>query len=212
MNLKTDVLIILNGEIISDIDLSFYSHVFPVDGGGDFLKDKNIIPEVMLGDFDSISSDTLEHFKKNNTEIISFPSKKDFSDLQLTLEYISQRFNNICIDVVGCFSQTRIDHFLINLEVFAKFADRFTFNIIDKRFTQIISSKDLNINVATDKVISIISMSERCKFQKSKGLEYDLEDIVIERFSSKGLSNKTKTSRITSAIREGIFSIILPAG
>ncbi|MCK9224488.1 MAG: thiamine diphosphokinase [Candidatus Muirbacterium halophilum] len=212
MNLKSNILIILNGEIISDIDLSFYSKIFPVDGGGEYLKNYSIIPDIMIGDFDSISKNTLDYFKKNNTKIISYPSKKDYSDLELTLYYISENYNNINIDVIGCFSDTRIDHFLVNLEVFARFADKFTFNIIDKRFKQIISSKNINIECIKNVPISILSMSDKCIFEKSTGLEYNLKNITIERFSSKGLSNKTKTSRITVVIREGIFSIILPAG
>lgn len=48
--------------------------VIAADGGYDFLKKHNIIPDMLLGDFDSLSSsDYITNAEDNHIPVLSFP-------------------------------------------------------------------------------------------------------------------------------------------
>jgi len=55
-------------------------YVIAVDGGYEYATTHNITPDLIMGDFDSVSV-----FPGENTSIpvISFPAKKDYTDMML---------------------------------------------------------------------------------------------------------------------------------
>ena len=59
--------------------------IYCADGGANFAYKENILPCVILGDLDSISSEALNYFKANNVKIIKFSGDKDYTDFELVL-------------------------------------------------------------------------------------------------------------------------------
>ncbi len=58
--------------------------IIAADNGLSLLHEFNINPDLIIGDLDSASSNLLQHYP--NTPIEKFPSKKDFSDLELCIK------------------------------------------------------------------------------------------------------------------------------
>ena len=79
-----------------------------VDGGYGFFRKTGLIPDVLIGDFDSIG-----HLPKNlpeTTEVVTFPVRKDKTDTHLALDYCLERGArkiDIVMPGVG-----EIDHFI----------------------------------------------------------------------------------------------------
>ncbi|ETA82036.1 thiamine diphosphokinase [Youngiibacter fragilis] len=86
--------------------------IIAADSGGEFLKEIGIMPDVLLGDFDSLSEETLEYLK-GRCEIIRFDAVKDFTDTEAA--YLKAReYSPESYLFFGC-TGVRLDHFLGNL-------------------------------------------------------------------------------------------------
>ena len=96
------ILLVLGGrppEINWLRDVSFnYKRIWAADSGGGICKKAGLLPEYLIGDFDSICERDKEWLISHGTEIIKYPAEKDLTDYQLCLEIASQnRVKNIIV-------------------------------------------------------------------------------------------------------------------
>ena len=67
------VLIVANGEWPKQFDLADYAEAYPVivalDGAANRLIGSNMIPDVLLGDLDSVSESVLEQCKASDVTV-----------------------------------------------------------------------------------------------------------------------------------------------
>src|SRR3989338_8374682 len=83
------------------------------DGGANLIEKLKLIPNIVIGDMDSIKPELLKKYKS-----IKYPAKKDKTDFELTIDYcLAQKFQEIIIfGILG----DRIDHLLANIFLLAK--------------------------------------------------------------------------------------------
>ena len=88
------------------------------DGGARHLTAASMIPDVLVGDMDSLNPEQLAHYEQLGVKIIKYPVNKDFTDTALALDYaLSQQPETISIwGALG----GRIDHALANLFLLIK--------------------------------------------------------------------------------------------
>lgn len=99
--------ILLNGsEPATFPDLSEYSIVCAIDGAYNHFKSKNIVPDLVTGDFDSIDS------IPTTVEVVNTPNQ-DYTDFEKALQILKHR-GYYYIDVYGG-SGKEHDHFLGNI-------------------------------------------------------------------------------------------------
>ncbi len=82
------------------------------DGGIRFFLKNKIIPDILVGDFDS--SPKLSKKYLSQMEVVEFPRRKDKTDSQLALELALSR-GATDIEICGGFSLSEIDHTLGNI-------------------------------------------------------------------------------------------------
>lgn len=78
--------IIVNGSTKGTL-LITGDYIIAVDGGANELRRRGIIPDVIVGDLDSISQSTLNYFKDKGVKVVTYPHEKDETDLELALVY-----------------------------------------------------------------------------------------------------------------------------
>jgi len=119
LNMKTNdnkksVLIIANGEPPGDDILYKLVHdsdiIIAADGGSNICFQKNIYPDFIIGDLDSIEKHVLNHFK--DCEIIKI-ADQDSHDLDKAIQF-SQTLKPDIVRVIAAFGK-RFDHSLANL-------------------------------------------------------------------------------------------------
>ncbi|CAK8054216.1 thiamine diphosphokinase [Eupransor demetentiae] len=85
------------------------------DRGAYYLLKKGITPALVVGDFDSLSSEEFDFVqsKIQAAEIEQVPTRKDFTDTQLALRHAVE----MPVDLINVYGATggRIDHLLSNL-------------------------------------------------------------------------------------------------
>ena len=83
-------LILANGELaetafLPDL-LARTNLVIAVDGGADHCRRLGIIPDILIGDLDSIDPAVLEEFRRKAVTVLRHPPRKDATDLELALD------------------------------------------------------------------------------------------------------------------------------
>jgi thiamine pyrophosphokinase len=83
------------------------------DSGANCLYDYNIMPDLLLGDFDSIDKKVLDYFKKSNCTLDIYPTEKDYTDTEIAVKKaLSMKPDEIIL--LGC-TGSRVDHLLGNI-------------------------------------------------------------------------------------------------
>jgi len=106
----------LLGRLSVDADL-----VIAVDGGGELCRDADVVPDMLVGDFDSISSEVVDELARAGVRIHQFPAEKDETDLELALAE-ARRAGADRVVVTAAFSG-RLDHTLGALAALTSAAD-----------------------------------------------------------------------------------------
>ena len=120
MNNKKNVSVILNGQmptddaIINQITNSDY--IIAVDGSANKLFDLEIIPDVIIGDLDS-----LQYINNKNIELVKTPNQNK-TDFRKTLEWCIEK-NILDISIFGISGESE-DHFLGNYYTLSDFGEK----------------------------------------------------------------------------------------
>ena len=84
-------------------------HFIGVDGGCLKLMEEELPIDLAIGDFDSISVEDKEILKNYASNMIEFPSEKDFTDFEEALMWVAKVYPQQKIHVLGAFGG-RVDH------------------------------------------------------------------------------------------------------
>ncbi len=154
---------------------------------------------MILGDFDSVDSHILEKYKQLKIETVTFPSEKDYTDMELAVEYAVQKgFKHVVM--IGA-SGTRLDHTLANIQLLEKYHFMgIDLEIIDNNnHIKIISDNtDIKIKYKKDYFVSLVPVTETIEGLTLEGFKYPLDNVIVKRGTTFLISNEItqKTGRI----------------
>lgn len=177
MNKDDKCFVFLNGDF--EDEKEFYlkiidgsKNIFCADGGANFCYKFNLVPLEIWGDMDSINEGVKNFYINKNVIFKIFPHDKDFTDTELILEYLSNKFKKII-----CFFGISKDmaHTLTNFTLFYKFK-----NIEFINFNEIISfleeKKEYYIENKKNTKISFVPCSLEIKNLTLNGFKYNLSN------------------------------------
>ncbi len=201
-----NVIVSLAGECsIRRDQLEEYNFVVGVDSGTDYLYKLFLIPNLIIGDLDSINPKTLDRAKKDNTEILDFEVDKDKTDFELTLEYLKNNdYKNITI--IGGESGD-LDHLFGNLLSIAAFHNKE--NIEWKQSNQNIIFPDSElINTESGKFFSLVPLSNLAGVSID-GARWNIKNESIQYGSTKTLRNITSGDILKIRVDSGVYCLII---
>jgi len=183
-----------------------------VDSGADHINFMGLRPNLIVGDFDSISKSTENDFSK--VEKLVYPSDKDMTDGELALrEAIKRGYKDIVF--FGSMGG-RIDHLLQNIFLL-ELADNLGANATieyDKGTLDLLTENkpEIVFKVAKGNTVSLIPVSGIVEGVSTEGLKFSLKNAKIERGSSLGISNvadiNTMNKKVTISIIKGKLLVI----
>lgn len=204
-------LIVGNGEETakSIIEKLKYDYIICADGGLEKVSNYGIVPDIIIGDFDSVDANVLKQYE-NRVLIEKFPSEKDFTDMELAVEFaVSKGYNNIIL--TGA-SGTRLDHTLGNIMLMEKYyKEGVNISIIDNNNEmKIISDNaELFIEYKEGYYISIIPITEYIQGLYLEGFKYNLNNVNVQRGSTLCISNQIKDNKGRITLRKGNAIVII---
>jgi thiamine pyrophosphokinase len=204
-------ILVCNGSVE---DYSYYKKYFEeasliisVDGGASHLRKFGIKPDIMLGDFDSVSKEDFDFFRDQNVEIFKFPAEKDMTDTELAVETAINRGSKKIIFIGGL--GTRHDHSLSNIFILRPLLFKGIEGVVVNEHNEImLIDKELTLSREMDTKITLLPLSEKVEGVNIKGFYYPLKDATLEMGSTWGVSNEIieETGRIT--IKSGLLLVI----
>lgn len=160
------------------------------------------VPDVIVGDFDSIDVSLLNDPKLANADRYQYPIRKNFSDLELALIRASE-LGATRVVVTGV-SGGRSDHHLFNWLLPIQRRWSFAIELIDATTHAYVVSPEFTCQRASwyGQTISLVPLS-RAQGVTTKGLEYALDDAVLDAGSTLGLSNIALGNLVDVKVKQG---------
>jgi thiamine pyrophosphokinase len=173
-----------------------------VDGGIRHLRELNLIPDILIGDLDSVSEQNLEWCRSLQVEIHQYPREKDQTDFELALDYAMKK-NRDKIFVFGALGG-RIDHTLANIGLLSNphYATRDIRIFSNNEYVYFLHSPT-TIKGNTGDIISFIPWGGPVLGVTTTGLHYPLsnEDLLPDR--SRGISNVMSSTEAIIQFKKG---------
>lgn len=163
--------------------------IVAIDGGMNYLDKINILPEVLIGDQDSIDREILEKIRAGKIQEIKFPSEKDSTDMEIGIDYLYELACDEIIIFGG--TGTRLDHSLANIFLLNKLRDLGIFGkIIDRNNTIVLIDSYYRILKEKNKFVSVIPIETTGAVVSLKGFKYPLDRYFMKFNSTIGISNE----------------------
>lgn len=205
--------IFVNGDIK---DKNFYRDIIgscdivvAADGAANSLKDLEVIPDIIIGDMDSIDEHVYSYYENRNVAMMKYPVKKDKTDTELAIDELGRKGYKDAL-MMG-FSGGRIDHMLGNLGMCSYAAEvGINLTLRDENTAIFLVRKGKTvIKAARKSIISFISYGGPVQIKKLTGFEYPLEDYCLMPGSTRCISNTADQDDPKVEIESGSALVII---
>ncbi|HAA85210.1 MAG TPA: thiamine diphosphokinase [Kosmotogaceae bacterium] len=204
--MKKKAVAVLGGDA-SDADEYYRSQikdaafVVAVDAGADILSRLQIVPDLLIGDMDSISISSLSWCSSKGTEIITFSHEKDEPDTELALVEIERR--GISHVILLDFDGSRLDHFLATLMLMYRFSDSMNVEARSSRLNIGIVRKKASVAAVPGETWSILPIGPEDAVVTLKGFKYDVENRAFSHERPIGVSNIAQQRIVEISVSSG---------
>ena len=201
-------IILANGKpprknIINFFQKKGYNTFICADGGANSALKLNLIPDVIIGDMDSISANAKRKFGKTS-KFITLKRQND-TDVEKCLKYaIKKGYTEALLTGV---TGNRLDHTICHLGIVLKFFPQIDICLMAEE--SYLKSYKGNVKLKSFKgeTISLYGFDRKTKIQ-SKGLKYPLNDTALPFGEKESTSNVSTGRNVELKIRDGIMFII----
>lgn len=193
--------------------------VIAVDGGYNYIKQTGIHTSLLIGDFDSVNS--RNDISGYTGDILEYPPKKDYTDMQLAInEGIRRGYSSFII--YGALGG-RFDHSIANIQLLANLSAKgLHVYLIGNRqiITGITNSSLIGSAISTGNrcqdmlapicgnYISVFAHSDICEGVTLSGLAYNTDHITLNNTYPLGTSNEFTANDYTISVEHGTLIIV----
>ncbi len=158
------------------------------DCGASSALSMGIIPEVVIGDLDSLEQDSAKQLTAKGVKFIKLPTMKDETDTQLAVSYALEQ-NASTITLIGGIAGNRFEHALANIFL-TRNPQVPIFLVNGAGMTWVVSGPQrVTVNGQKNDLLSLIPISPEVSKMITDGLLYPLNDEFLYFGSSRGMSN-----------------------
>jgi thiamine pyrophosphokinase len=201
-------IILANGKppakkVINLLQKKNYSTLICADGGANYARKLKLIPDLIIGDLDSIKTSTLVFYEKKS-KIIKLTRQND-TDVEKCLKFAIQKgFNEaVLLGVTG----NRLDHTFCNLGIVIKFFERIKIKLIAEESLLIPYTGMVELKTTPGEIISLYGFDKKTKIS-SRGLRYPLKNHPLPFGEKESTSNEALSERIFLEIKGGIIFVM----
>lgn len=163
-------------------------YIVCADGGVNHLLKIDILPDIVLGDLDSVGKEELK-FIKDNIQIQKYPVMKDETDTELCVDYLLE--NKIeDITLIGV-TGSRLDHTIANIYLLKKiYIKGAKACIINENNTIYYENDEISLKKREGFYLSMIPLTQEGAIVSLDGFLYPLKMEILEFSTTRGISNK----------------------
>lgn len=175
-----------------------------VDGGLRWAKSLGVLPDVLIGDLDSVEPGAVEEMRAAGVRVVRYPVEKDDTDLELAIRLA---IDEGCdpIRLLGAIGG-RIDQTLGNLFLLAQ-PDLAVADVraIDPGREIFLIRGQAEIEGSVGDTVSLLPLIGEAHGVSTDGLYYPLQNETLYPYRTRGISNVMTGARATVAVREGVL-------
>ena len=177
--------------------------IVAADGGARHLRKMNIIPDIAIGDLDSMDNETLAFLEDHNVTLIRHPVDKDATDTELAVQWAMEN-SATSITLLGV-TGTRIDHTLANIFLLEKITRAgILCKIVDDNNEIHLLVDRIELKGEPGDLLSIIPLTRTAGGITITGVDFPLENAEIPLGSSLGISNRFSGTMARISIKSGM--------
>ncbi|MEN3042248.1 MAG: thiamine diphosphokinase [Fervidobacterium sp.] len=170
--------------------------IIAADGGAEELRRRNVLPNVIIGDLDSISDTTLEYFENKGVRIQVYPHEKDETDLELAINY-AFKHGATEIEILN-WQGERVDMILAMIGLISKYKNITA--VSENCELGVLCAGSYNFKASVGETWSFIPLCE-AEFSID-GFKYKFNGkMCIE--SPLGVSNETLRNEVSAEVKNG---------
>ena len=175
------------------------SYIICADGGANGLTGTKIMPNIILGDLDSLKPSARRYFSGKNVEIRRIDDQETTDFEKALLYIIEMNLNNII--VFGAVS-SRPDHTINNFSVLKRYSKTLDIRIIDKEFEIYYINRKTSFGYRKGHTVSLMPMPS-AEGITSKGLKYRLLNDSLVLGTREGTLNVSTAKKVSVEFKKG---------
>ncbi len=180
------------------------------DGGARHVIDAGLIPHVIIGDLDSLPQVLQKKLRKLPIEWVTFPTDKNFTDSELTLQYV--RKNGFSEIVILGFFGDRSDHVQANIMLLATIVQKnpkCKISVVDENQTlYFVSNGSLMLEGKKGQTVSLLPLLTDAKGVVTTGLRWKLRDEILVCGATRGVSNEFSGKKVSISLAHGVLLVV----
>ena len=197
------------GAVLCRNDLPAGAMVVVADGGLDSALAAGLRADVAVGDFDSVSSVSLEAVKAAGTRVVRYPQAKDATDLEFALEEAAALAPRRIL-VIGI-EGGRLDHLFAGLLLLgAERYARFEIDALLGSATAHVVRGERPLEGEPGELVSLLALHGPAEGVTTEGLVYPLRGETLLPGSSRGVSNVFAATEAGVTVSRGVLVVVRP--
>ena len=180
-----------------------YGYLIAADGGANSARKFGFVPDLIIGDLDSISDETYSFYETKT--IIKKIKRQNDTDVEKAIKFcIGEKFKDVIL--LGA-SGDRLDHTLCNIGNLLKYADKIKLGMLHEKTFARVYEKVAELESVPGETISIYSFSEK-NLITTYGLKYKLKNEPLPFGVRSSTSNEAVNNKIKITASSGKFILI----
>lgn len=204
------VVVVAGADLSQEVDLEQLiggCSIVAVDSGAEALVRVGVVPDLFVGDMDSVGAETRSRLQNEGVETVVLPTVKDETDLEHALRLIVDRGADD-VRVFGALGGPRFDHLLGNVLLLASsWLEGIRVRLVDERHEVMMVHGHLEVSGRPGDLVSLLPLTEEVEGVRTDGLLYALAGETLVRSSTRGLSNEMTGTR--SNVTHGVGNLLL---
>lgn len=173
-----------------------------VDGGYDVVKQLNLLPDVVIGDFDSVSQ------LPEGENCIRLNPIKDETDMLYSIQYAKKTgYTNIYM--LGATGGSRISHTFSNIQTLQYFDDLYCFLFDREEVIFLLKDASVHFEAECRGYLSVFSLSDKSLGVEEKGLKYEISGAELTSSFPIGVSNEFLGQKSYVSVKKGTLLLIM---
>ena len=181
---------------------SWADNIICADAGADAAKKAGILPDVVIGDFDSISRQALDFYNRNSEVTLVNIREQDTTDMEkaITFTLSSGRIAEIIIIGAG---GSRSDHFFHTVGLMFKYRNKALIRLIDGENIISVKTKSFRDKCRVGERVSLIPYGGKVTNAGTIGLKFPLQGENMIPGIRESISNRASRETISVNFDDG---------
>ena len=181
--------------------------IFAIDKGIEICKACEVVPNILIGDFDSAENSAVEWARAKNIPVEKYPADKDLTDTQLAMNRAAEIFGEHVAILTGCFGG-RFDHLYSNIFTCAAI-DRKIFLADEREIIFYLRGGESSTIKFFKKplAVSLLPISSICAGVTTKNLHWELDGATLTQNFPNATSNRADSDKISVGVERGTLAI-----